>query len=254
MILLDLIARVVLFPILVVQALNVRHVARQLPEAAGPRRGRVGSGDAFSLFILGDSSAAGVGVKTQESALSGQLVRRLAASRAVDWHLNARTGRTTRQMLEEMDEDAPARVDIAVIALGVNDVTRGVPLPIWRRRQVRLIERLRARGAQFIILTALPPVHLFPLLPQPLRWVLGRQARRFDQTLVGLATAPDVVHLTIPIPDMSDRSLMAEDGFHPAAPTYALWAEAAAKIIEQRLYRSTACFFNVSKSQTSSAR
>ena len=57
----------------------------------------VGSPWPFRLLIVGDSSAAGVGVRTQAQALAGHLSRALAsgARRKVHWQLVARSGITT---------------------------------------------------------------------------------------------------------------------------------------------------------------
>ena len=49
-----------------------------LPEAEGAREGRVGEGERLALLIVGDSSAVGVGVPTQEHALARHLAATLA--------------------------------------------------------------------------------------------------------------------------------------------------------------------------------
>ncbi len=75
------------------------------------------------MLIAGDSSAAGVGAETQLAALSGQLAARLSQHHALGWRLEAATGATTRSTL--------AWFDAAVIALGINDVTRAMPVRVW---------------------------------------------------------------------------------------------------------------------------
>lgn len=223
--LIDMPARVALFPLLVAQALQVRGRALKLPEAAGPRSGTAGQGPELRLLILGDSSAAGVGAPHQDQALSGQLLKRLARTNRVRWRLEATTGHTTRDALRRLDALGPAQFDVAVVALGVNDVTRAVPLQIWMRRQRRLISRLQHTfGVRQICLSGLPPMGEFPLLPHPLRWVLGRQAQRFDRHLRSYAAGLDSVSVT---PLEFDLSVdhMAEDGFHPGPEVYAAWAE-----------------------------
>lgn len=62
-------------------------------------------------------------------------------------------------------------------------------------------------------------MHLFPALPQPLRWVLGRDARRHDDALAAwAATRNDVSHVPIPLALGIDS--MASDGLHPGEPVY----------------------------------
>jgi hypothetical protein len=76
----------------------------------------------------------------------------------------------------------------------------------------------------------LPPVHQFPLLPQPLRWIMGRDARRHDEAMARWAAArEDVSH--VPIEISLDASCMASDGFHPGEPVYRVCGEALARHI-----------------------
>ncbi|MCB1366481.1 MAG: SGNH/GDSL hydrolase family protein [Rhodobacteraceae bacterium] len=232
---LDLAARLVLLPVLLAQAVQVRRCALALPEASGPREGWLGDGPPLNLLILGDSAAAGVGAGVQDAALAGQLAAHLAARYRVHWRLIARTGATTAETLARLGEEPPARVDVAVSVLGVNDVTRLVPLEVWLARQRRLADLLAGKfGTRLICLSGLPPMGHFPLLPQPLRWVLGRQATRFDKHLGRLAAArADAIHLPLDF-DM-EVAHMAADGYHPGPLIYAGWAGAIAAAIEARL-------------------
>ena len=82
----DRVLRVILFPVLVAQAISVRRSALRLPEPIGPRSGdviRKFDHPPLRILIAGDSSAAGVGVSTQAEALSGQLAAQLSCTHAV---------------------------------------------------------------------------------------------------------------------------------------------------------------------------
>lgn len=216
--------RTILLPILVVQALLVRKRALRLPEALGPRRGTVGNGPRLNLLIIGDSAAAGVGVAHQDQALAGQLVANLAADFTVAWRLEAETGADTSAILERLSRLDRERFDIVVTSLGVNDVTGLVTCRQWIARQQRLAELTCDRfSARLIVTSGLPPMGRFPLLPQPLRWVLGRQATRFDKALGRLAAASAArVHIPMDLP--LDSADMAADGYHPGAAIYTGWA------------------------------
>ncbi len=229
---LDLAVKLVLAPVLGIQALKVRNRALHLPEASGPRDGAIGSGPLIRLLIVGDSSAAGVGVATQSQALSGQLAAALASRFSVQWHLHAKTGATTASTLKSLDNSTFQPADIVVTALGVNDVTHAVPCALWLRRQRNLRALLRERtGVKRLYVTGLPPLAQFPLLPDPLRWVLGRTATRFDRALSrSLRGEEGCVH--VPQPTDLNTNHMAADGFHPGPEIYALWAkEMASRII-----------------------
>jgi lysophospholipase L1-like esterase len=223
--------RAVLSPLLITQALRVRRTAQSLPEAAGPRSGTLGSGPPLRLAIIGDSSAAGVGVADQHAALSGQLTGMLAQDFTVTWWLDALTGATTRSTLARLADAAAKPVDVIVIALGVNDVTRLIPARKWVNQQQTLFDRLNTLyRPKHIYISGMPPMGHFPLLPQPLRWTLGRHAAKLERQRVAvLATRPDCTHVPFDLP--LDPAMVAADGFHPAAPLYTLWAKEMANRI-----------------------
>lgn len=211
-------------PFMLIQGLMVRKYAAELPEATGPRNGVVGTGVPLRVLIIGDSSAAGVGVATQDDAIAGQLAAQLADRFQVTWELVAKTGATTKSHTQALIEQVGGKFDAAIICLGVNDVTHGVNLKAWLRQQVRLYELLEQKfGVGEIYVSGVPPIKYFPLLPQPLKWFLGRRADRFDHWLADLVKKrKNCYHIPIAFPH--DTSLMASDGYHPKAWVYAQWA------------------------------
>lgn len=221
----DLAARVGLFPVLAAQVVYARARAMQLPEPPGERSGCVGEGPPLRILILGDSSAAGVGVDMQEQALLGQVTRRLSQRAQVSFELVARTGARTGDVLAWLPDMPPGPYDVVVTALGVNDVTKGVPLGRWLFQQETLITRLQNEfGARRVVVSGLPPVSQFPLLPQPLRWTVGRRAEMFDRALFNLLQDhPDCIYLKADV--TLDHNNMSPDGFHPGPAVYARWAD-----------------------------
>lgn len=232
---LDQILRIPLAPLLVAQGLRVRRRANTLSEPPGAREGCAGSGVALRLLIIGDSSAAGVGACSQDTALSGQLVAALSNDFAVSWKLIGETSATTSDVLKRLAKVEPVPFDVVVSALGVNDVTRGSSRGFWQTRQRQLAKRLVNRfEAKLIIASGLPPMGAYPELPQPLRWVLGQQARRLDQALAELCDTHQVMtHLPIDVP--FEPHFQAEDGYHPSEAAYALWGKMIASHIRQHL-------------------
>lgn len=189
----------------------------------------VGAGR-LRLLILGDSSAAGVGVARQDEALAGRLVQGLTDLEPA-WQLIARSGATTAATLARLRATPPGPVDHAVVALGVNDLTRAVPLRRWLADQAALIALLTGAGARRVWLSGVPPMGAFPALPRPLRDVLGARAARFDAALAELvARTPAARHLAFDR-DLLHPGVMAADGFHPGAPAYAYRAAQLARSI-----------------------
>ena len=225
-------ATIALGPLLLLQGRHVRRVTPVLPEPPGPREGRAGRGAPLRLLILGDSAAAGVGAATQDGALSGRLVAALAPRFDLRWKLVARTGATTDDTLQTLAAMTRTPFDVVVTSLGVNDVTGGCSPGRWIAAQARLVALLRQEfGANRILLSALPPMHLFPALPQPLRAYLGAQALHYNAALRTFAQTTSGC-TWVPLDLKQDRAHMASDGFHPGPAIYAAWAERLAQRID----------------------
>lgn len=226
----SLTAKLLLAPLLLAQAVHTRQRAPRLPEATGQRHGAVGDGPLLRLLITGDSSAAGVGVATQRDALASRIARELAtrAGVRVEWHLLARSGLTTPQTLHLVQRESLPFFDIAVVVTGVNDVAGQVPSHRAVSARDSLANWLRnGAGVAHVVFAPLPPVHLMPGLPQPLRWVSGADARRHDRALDAWArTRGDVSRVAIELPLGSDT--LAHDGLHPGASVYRQTAHAIA--------------------------
>lgn len=242
--------KLTLSPLLVAQGLRTRKRALELPEAAGPREGLAdeAGGDAgdppvppLRLLILGDSSAAGVGAATQDEALAGHLSRELAQrlSQPVAWQLVARIGLTTHGALTWVQAEPPKPCDVVLTVLGVNDVLAQVSPARAVSEREALWSLLRERcGPRLFLWSAAPPLEHFPLLPWPLRSVLGNDARQINRAQTQWAGERGIVHVELPA-ELADGQLavseMAEDGFHPGPALYARWAAHVAHLVAQRM-------------------
>lgn len=216
-----------LSPVIVPQLLWVRLRVARLPEAAGPRTGVLGHGPALRVLVLGDSTAAGVGVRMQDDALSGQLAAALGRDFTVSWQVVARSGAGVPDV-QAMLTQVAGRFDCALICLGLNDAKNGRLQPAFEADYAALLRSVSERiGARVIVCSGLPPGRFFTLLPRPLRDVLGARAARFDRVIARLAEAhPGARYLPMDFTD--DVTQMAEDGFHPGPAIYADWARFAA--------------------------
>ncbi|MDA5556535.1 SGNH/GDSL hydrolase family protein [Shimia sp. MMG029] len=234
----DQILRIPLAPLLAAQGLGVRRRANTLPEPPGARQGQAGKGAPLRLLIVGDSSAAGVGARSQDAALSGQVVKNLAEGFDVSWKLIGESSITTTGMLKRLATVPPSAFDVAITALGVNDVTRASSRAKWVKRQSELAEVLSSKFAvQTIVASGLPPMGAYPELPQPLRWVLGAHAKRLDDALADLAaTHRQLTHLPLNLP--FEPRYQASDGYHPSEEAYAIWAAMFADHIRAQLHLS----------------
>jgi len=226
-----------LSPLLVRQARRVRQQTPRLPEASGDRTGIELTADAtdlLRLLVVGESTAAGVGVTDLRDALPRQLAVALAARRHcnVAWSMSARTG-ATASFTRELALVATIGQDIAVVMVGVNDALKFTSRPAWRTHIDQLIDELEQHmgaGGQ-VVLAGLPDLGRFGTFPQPLRVVLGWHARALDRDLRTIAKRrAGVIYLAMP--PVSWPEMFAEDRFHPNAAAYrvlaAYFAEALA--------------------------
>jgi hypothetical protein len=223
--------KLVLLPLLVAQARATRRGAPVLPEADGPREGRVGDGAAALRLLI-------AGVAHQDQALAGHLTRELHrhTSAAVHWSLHARSGYTTRRVHELLREAPLVSVDVAMIVTGVNDVIEQVPAQRALRQRAALADWLLGDGlAEHVVFAPLPPLHRFSILPEPLRRVVGEDARRHDEAIAcWAATQSRVTH--VPVDVELDPSALAADGFHPGEPVYRCCGSAFAAHIATRVW------------------
>jgi lysophospholipase L1-like esterase len=222
-------AKLALGPVLLPQAKWLQRTALRLPEAAGPREGVAGDGEArFTLLVVGDSSAAGVGVADQAQALASPLAKEVSKriGGAVAWQLVARSGICSAEAIELVQCAHFERPDVAVIVLGVNDVTTQAGAARFIGNLEHLVRIIGARRAVF---SGLPPMQLFPAVPHPLRWYLGKYSAWLDASLREWC---DAQHLGYCASDWSDDpALLAADGYHPGPALYPQWAARLAAVV-----------------------
>lgn len=225
-----------LLPVLLIQGTKIRKNTLRLPEASGDREGRIGQGKPLSLLILGDSAAAGVGVETQQDALSGAVIAELQDKFMLQWKLHAKTGDTTKQVLQTIHDLEPQSYDVVVTSIGVNDVIKLTSVKTWIKQQKQLFTQIQNRfQPKLIIVSGVPPMQHFPALPQPLAWLFGKYAEQMNDTLQQwLAAQTQFRFIQYDIESFQAMNLpMASDGFHPSKEIYAIWGQQVAALVRQ---------------------
>ena len=227
-----------LAPLLLAQAFHVRRSVPRLEEPAGPREGIEGVGHRkrIRLLVVGESSAAGVGVEHQSQAFAQQLARSLAIrlSMGVQWCLIAKSGATTMETRALLRSKRICRADLVVSALGVNDITaRHEPANFIHEYRLLIEELFHRTRAAFAVVSGLPPLHLLPAAPQPLRWYLGQCAHFFDRLLrQWCSSAPNLEYASF---QLGSPEYLAADKFHPGPVHYMQWARMVASQVGERL-------------------
>ena len=220
-----------LLPVLFVEGYWLRRTTPRLPDAAGPLEGFVaGKGEPLRLIALGESTVAGVGARTHETGLAGQLALALArhTHRSVEWMVVARSGINARKCRAELvPQLSGRRADVVIIALGVNDAIEFHTARRWASDVEILIEYVRAQvGDALVILSGVPPLDYFPALPQPLSFVLGARSAALGRASLELVKKlKRVVYVPFRIENERCDELFCADGFHPSELGYSEWAE-----------------------------
>src|SRR5690606_20896242 len=164
------------------QGKRTRRRVGVLPGAAGPTFGiavpeKGGSvREPAKLFVMGESTVAGLGARTHECAFAGQFARRLSShiGRNVEWDVVGKNGVTAEQTIRELLPQMPdKRYDFILLGLGGNDVLKLSSPVKWRRDMLDLLGRLRAAQPDAaIFLSNCPMIKLSPALPNPIRFFL----------------------------------------------------------------------------------
>jgi lysophospholipase L1-like esterase len=196
------------------------------PDPAGsygrPRRGV----KPLRLAMLGDSSAAGLGVddsaQTPAALLAGMLARDLG--RRVELDLQAVTGARAKDLDLQVQRVLRRAVDVAVILIGANDVTHRVAPEAACHALGRAIATLRAAGAEVVVGTC-PDLGSVKPLMQPLRALARARSRAMAQAqaVVTVEQGGRAVSLgNLLGPEFETNPAMwSSDRFHPSPEGYA---------------------------------
>lgn len=209
-------------------------------ESAPPVTGEFGeAGDPLvRMVLLGDSTAAGVGVSRTQDTFGSQLAMRLStAGYSVRLSSVAVSGSRAGDLSPQVGRALVMtdRPDLAVIAIGANDVTHVTPLDDVARDVEAAVRRLRAEGIAVVVLTC-PDLGAPPAFDRPLRDLTGWRARHVAARTEQAATragglAVDLRGLTGPAFRADPDRLHSSDDFHPSAAGYRLWADVTLPVV-----------------------
>lgn len=182
------------------------------------------------LVVLGDSTAAGLGVDATDDSVGGQLARRLAdRGHRVSLTGVAVSGSRAGDLGPQVSRALLGHPDVAVVLIGANDATHAAS---GRRMVIPLVDairRLREAGVP-VVLGCCPDLGGARAFARPLRdlhAVAGRRVADAQMTAGSQAGALTVDLAAETGPSFrADPTLLSTDAFHPNAAGYALWTAA----------------------------
>jgi lysophospholipase L1-like esterase len=181
----------------------------------------------LSLVVLGDSSAAGLGVEDPHETPGALIAAGLGevSGRPVRLTNVAVVGAQSRDLDAQVTRALVAQPDVAVVLVGANDVTHRVRPQASVRHLDQAVRRLRGGGAQVVVGTCADLGTVEPIA-QPLRLL----ARHWSRQLAAAQTIAVVEAggRTVSLGDVLGPHFAAEphlmfgpDRFHPSVEGYA---------------------------------
>ena len=216
-------------PFLYLQGQYTRRKVGRLPDAEGETIGKFGEEkECVKLLAIGESTIAGVGARTHETALTGQFAKHLSnrIGKTVEWFAVGRSGITAGETINELIPKIPnEKFDYIMVGLGGNDVLRLSSPRKWRRDMTCVLEILKEKNPSAkIFITNAPAVRLSPVLPQPIKFILGHLSALHDKnTKEFTREMKNVFYYHQPTEVMEG---FFADGLHPSEMGYDVWSEA----------------------------
>ena len=224
-------------PFLYLQGQYVRRKVGRLPDAGGEKHGKFENGEqSAKLLVLGESTAAGVGARTHETGLAGQFSRFLGRKidKSIEWRVVGRSGITVKETIHELVPKIPdEKFDYILLALCGNEVLSLRSPRAFRRDMRRLIAILKEKNADAtFFITNAPAIRLSPILPFPIKFILGHLSALHDANAQEFTAEMGRVfyfHQPTSVPED-----FFADGIHPSEKGYTAWSKRMIEFFEEK--------------------
>ncbi|MGH3544364.1 MAG: SGNH/GDSL hydrolase family protein [Mycobacteriales bacterium] len=216
---------------------QARNLNQNIPrlKTAPPCEGTYGPryrGTPIELALIGDSTAAGVGVKLAEQTPGAVLAHKLAQTLARPVHLRcpAVPGARSAGLAEQVAALAKFPADLVLIFIGANDITHRIRPSVAVAHLEQAVAALTTGGTRVVVGTC-PDLSSLEGMPAPLRWFTQFWCRELAaaQTIAVVRAGARTVSLADSLrAEFGSRphELFAEDRFHPSAAGYLRAVEA----------------------------
>ncbi|MGB6057649.1 MAG: SGNH/GDSL hydrolase family protein [Microthrixaceae bacterium] len=183
----------------------------------------------LKVVVLGDSTTTGPGLSSADQIWLRQALTELHLDRPIEVISLAVGGSRVENVYRRLPEALDADADVAIVAVGSNDALHGTP---QRRFTERLDQVVTALGSSVptVAVANIGDLGNIARIPPPLRSILRVRSRIICRAIERVAAAHDQVVLLDVTPSnlhFRDKTIFAEDLFHPNAEGHSYWANAA---------------------------
>lgn len=228
-----------LLPVLYFQGKKIRQTVPKLPEATGPSgiSGR-DYDQPLRMVCLGESTIAGVGVRTHKDGFVGALATTLATQlkRQIVWEVVARSGYTVKSVRHKLLSRISNNPQLIIVGLGGNDAFTLNRPTRWVAEIRALIKSLKKDHPEAVIaFTNMPPIKIFPAFTKSIKGTVGSLVELLGQELEVVVQEFDAVYYNKEVINLEvwkkrynisgDVSEFFSDGVHPSELTYQVWGK-----------------------------
>jgi acyl-CoA thioesterase-1 len=193
------------------------------------------SAEPLHLLALGDSLTQGYGLAPDEG-LVPQLEAWLRANGADVTIINAGvSGDTTAGGRARLGWSLTPEVDAVMVALGGNDLLRGLPPEEARANLSAILEDLAAQGLPALLVGLPAPGNYGPVYQQSFDAIWPELSAQYDTLLVPNFLGPI---MDLPLRERTARDYMQDDAIHPSAEGVTLIVEALGPTVLTLLERA----------------
>lgn len=224
-----------LVPVALYQGMRLRARTERLVPPDGRPFGQAGSASepAFSILVIGDSSAAGVGADHVEETVGRQIAQCLSdkTGASVAW----RTAGSNSAICEEVRDHVVPNLERLpythiILTVGTNDMKNFLTAKRFKRGFGGLLYALKAKWPEAtLIWSPMIDMHTVPAFPPMLARIMEMRGRIINR--VGRQLCRERYAIAAPQLDSTNSLGFSVDGFHASAAGYRSWAELLARTI-----------------------
>lgn len=193
--------------------------------------------DRVDVLMLGDSLTQGYGLLA-ENGLVPQLQRYIDAQRDDVRVINAGvSGDTTAGGLERVAWSIEPGLDAAVVALGGNDVLRGIAPDVVRSNLIGILEELQKAQVALLIVGTYAPNNYGPDYKQQFDQIFPELAEQYEALYIPSYFDPFITDGQL---DQNASQYFQPDGIHPNAVGVKMVVESAAPIFLELIEQAAA--------------